>query len=165
MDGLIFEVPYIVDMKKTLPVLIIILVSMVLLYRAGYIHMPLTQGGGHTHSLALKQKKTASISEIEDTTFTIQDLRGEWIFFMHYPNQTKTSDISIGSQGDISSTDNDLVQGLRLSLGAQGEIAARNDRVRIHGNVQSGALYFKGIATIGKMKNPVPFSACRISTE
>ena len=91
------------------------------------------------------------------------DLAGHWTLFLHYPDYTQGIDLEIDIHGKIISFSSDLLKDARLQIMEDGTICIHNGTLRLPGIPEPDYSYFKGMATIKGRKNPVPFSACKIS--
>ncbi|MBN1635328.1 MAG: hypothetical protein JW920_02370 [Deltaproteobacteria bacterium] len=91
------------------------------------------------------------------------DLTGHWTLFLHYPDCTQGVDLDINTSGEIVSSNGSLLKDARLNILKDRTIYVNNSELSLSGILEPDYCYFKGMATIKGRKNPVPFSACKIS--
>ncbi|MCD6569900.1 MAG: hypothetical protein J7L53_04270 [Deltaproteobacteria bacterium] len=110
-------------------------------------------------------KKKIDIKEIQDqSVFTIKDMAGYWVLFMHLPNETQTVDLSIDNKGRIiNSSDKKMLDNV-FSIDKNGKISMHiSANMRFTGSMQPDRQYLNGMVSIKGKRRPIPFSACKIS--
>lgn len=110
-------------------------------------------------------RKQPQITELDGPPADSSSLAGPWLAFLHYPDRTDTADIRINDSGIVTESTVDLLQGLHFSLTASGQILLENEHLSIKGQAGNNGDYLQGMATFPGKKNPVPFSACRMSED
>lgn len=111
-----------------------------------------------------RSKKTVLISEIPGDLYSSETLSGNWILFLHYPDETASVDITIDTRGLAYSKDKDVINDLKTSIDKKGYVEMKNDRIRLEGNINTEGKHISGMAAVLGIKAPVPFSAFKIDT-
>jgi len=109
-----------------------------------------------------RSKKTVVISDIPSERYSKQTLSGDWILFVHYPEETTSAAISMDTEGTVYSKDNDLFVDMKTSIDKEGAIVMKNDKISMEGIINNEANHISGMASVSGIRAPVPFSAFKI---
>jgi len=150
-------------MKKIVPLLLIL----------GFFVLFFLYISNQTETLTANRilSETTSVNITTDTPSPVpkkngllpNDLAGHWTLFLHYPDCTQGVDLDVNASGEIISSNGSLLKNARLNILKDGTIFVDNGELSLSGTLEPDYCYFKGMATIKGRKNPVPFSACKIS--
>jgi|GEM_PF-2380114 len=110
-------------------------------------------------------KKKANIEEIQDrSVFTHADMAGYWVLFMHMPDETQVVDLNIDNKGCIIESSDPKMKDRMCSIDENGKVIIYTlNNMRLIGSMQQEGQYLDGMITIKGKRNPVPFSAHKIS--
>jgi hypothetical protein len=113
-------------------------------------------------SPATRSKKTVQISEISENLYSLESLGGNWILFLHYPNETASVDITIDESSIAISKDTAIIGDLSASIDKDGSVEMGNEKAHLTGVLNPEGNHLDGMAVMQGIKAPVPFSAFKI---
>lgn len=113
-------------------------------------------------SSAKRSKKTVQISEISQDLYSLESLSGNWMLFLHYANETRSVDITIDTDGSVSSRDEAIIDDSSVSVDKDGFVEMDNQKAQLKGTMNPEGNHLDGMAVIQGIKTPVPFSAFKI---
>lgn len=109
-----------------------------------------------------KSKKTVQISEISPEIYSIENLNGNWILFLHYTNETSSVDITIDSLGSVTSKDKKIIGNLNITVDENGSVEMNNEHAQFKGTLNKEENHIDGMVVMQESRTPVPFSAFKI---
>ncbi|HPJ94908.1 MAG TPA: hypothetical protein PKY89_13435 [Deltaproteobacteria bacterium] len=113
-------------------------------------------------SPAKRSKKTVQISEISENLYSPEGLSGNWILFLHYPNETASVDITIDEGSTAVSKDAAIIGDMSISIDTDGSMEMDNEQAHLKGRMNPEGNHMDGMAVLQGIKAPVPFSAFKI---
>ena len=111
-------------------------------------------------SPAKRSTETFETSETAETP-SPETWGGDWILFLHYANETRMVDITIGD-GMAVSKDTGLIGDLSVSIAEDRSVEMDNEKAHLKGVLNLEGNHLDGMAVMDGIKAPVPFSAFKI---
>ena len=111
-------------------------------------------------SPAKRSTETIETSEISENP-SLETWDGNWILFLHYANETRVVDITIGDSMAVSK-DTGLIGDLSVSIDEDRSVEMDNDKAHLKGVLNLEGDHLDGMAVMEGIKAPVPFSAFKI---
>ncbi len=111
-----------------------------------------------------RSKKTVVISDIPSELYSKQTLSGDWVLFLHYPEETSSADITMDADGTVYGKDKNMFSDMKTSIDKEGIIMMKNDKISMEGIINTEANHISGMASVSGIRAPVPFSAFKIDS-
>lgn len=109
-------------------------------------------------------KRDLAAPKPSEHSLTVTSLKGCWVIYLHYPDETVAVEIVIDGQGNARKRTGIPSEGMVVSIRKDGTVLMRNENISLPGSMGQADDRIEGMATLRDHRQPVPFSCLKVRT-
>lgn len=94
---------------------------------------------------------------------TLESLKGCWVIYLHYQDETAAVEIVIDGKGNVRKRAGSAsYEGMTVSFCDDGTLVMKNEKISLPGTMNPGSDRIEGMAVLRDFPQPVPFSCLKV---